>query len=124
MMTLRLIFIFLGTLCLLIGIVGIFVPGLPTTPFLLLTAGLYVRSSGRLYQKLLQNPWVGSYITQWQERRELPLITKITSISLMWAMILISVLFLVDSSVLKMIIIATGLIGTFVMGFVIPTRKN
>jgi uncharacterized membrane protein YbaN (DUF454 family) len=124
MMMIRLIFIFLGTLCLLIGIVGIFVPGLPTTPFLLLTAGLYVRSSGRLYQKLLQNQWIGGYISRWQERRELPLITKITSISLMWAMILISVLFLVDSSVLKIVIAATGLIGTFVMGFVIPTRKN
>ena len=49
----KVILIALGTLSLCIGIIGIIVPGLPTTPFILLTAGLYINSSDRSYQKLI-----------------------------------------------------------------------
>jgi uncharacterized membrane protein YbaN (DUF454 family) len=123
-MIIRFLLIAAGTVFLILGVIGIFVPGLPTTPFLLLTAGLYLRSSDRLYQKLIRNPYVGKYITQWQATRRLSLKTKITSIILMWAMILISVLFVVDSLVLHLIIAGAGLIGTIVMGLIIPTGNQ
>jgi uncharacterized membrane protein YbaN (DUF454 family) len=113
-----------GTLFLLIGVTGIFVPGLPTTPFLLLTAGLYIRSSDRLYQKLLRNPWLGSYIADWQSSHRLSLKTKVASIGLMWLMIGISVGFAIESQLLRVIIILTGMTGTLVMGFLIPTAKK
>ncbi len=57
---LKSILILLGTLSLCIGVIGIVVPGLPTTPFLLLTAGLYIKSSDKLYTKLISNRLVGS----------------------------------------------------------------
>ena len=123
-MILRTIFITAGTLCLFIGVVGIFLPGLPTTPFLLLTAGFYVRGSKQLYDRLLLNPYLGKYIIQWQTTRKLPLRTKITAIVLMWIMISLSVLFLLDSPFVRWTIILTGLAGTVVMGFLIPTDKK
>ena len=58
----KIVFIVLGTLSLGIGIIGIVVPGLPTTPFILLTAGLYIKSSDRLYQKLINSRFIGPYI--------------------------------------------------------------
>ncbi len=118
----RLILIAAGTLCLLLGLIGIVVPGLPTTPFLLLTAGFYVRSSDPLYQALVRNKYVGRYITDWQATRRLSVKTKLTSILLTWAMISISVI-MVDSPVLRHVIIGGGVIGTIIMAWIIPTGK-
>jgi len=123
-MIIRLILIVAGTLFLLLGIVGIFVPGLPTTPFFLLTAGLYVRSSDRLHQKLVGNLYFGSYIRQWQSNPRLMLKTKIRAILLMWIMISISVVLMIDSRILQLIIVALGLVGTLVMGFIIPSGNS
>ena len=73
-----------GSLFLGLGIVGIFVPLLPTTPFLLLAAALYVRSSPRLYAWLLNLRHLGSYIRNFRENRAIPLQAKIVSVSLIW----------------------------------------
>jgi uncharacterized membrane protein YbaN (DUF454 family) len=123
-MPIRIIFVILGTICLIIGLTGIFIPGLPTTPFLLLTAGLYVRSSDKLYQRLISNPYVGGYIVNWQRDKTLPLRTKVLSILLMWIMISVSVIFMTWSTIYSMLIIVVGMIGTLIMGFVIPTGKK
>ncbi len=118
------ILIILGTLSLGIGIIGIFVPGLPTTPFILLTAGLYLRSSDRLYQMLVQNTYLGNYIKDFQKNRGVTRITKIYSITLMWIMIFISVYFFIANALIKWLIIIIGVIGTVVMGYILPTIKN
>jgi len=56
-----------GTVFLILGGVGVVLPLLPTTPFLLLAAVCYARSSERLYRWLLYNRWFGSYIRNWHE---------------------------------------------------------
>lgn len=73
-----------GTIALALGIIGIFVPLLPTTPFLLLSAALYFRSSPRLYAWLLHQKHLGPYIRNFREYRAIPLRAKIISISLIW----------------------------------------
>lgn len=78
----------LGSLSLLLGIVGIFVPLLPTTPFLLLAAALWVRSSPRLYGWLLAHRRLGSYIRNFRENRAIPLRAKVLSLLLMWGTML------------------------------------
>lgn len=117
----KLIFIALGTLSLCIGIIGIVVPGLPTTPFVLLTAGLYIRSSDRLYHKLTANRFIGSYISEFQNNKGMTRKSKFYAIGTMWIMIALSVLFFISTIALKLVILIIGLIGTLVMGFIVPT---
>ena len=80
--------IILGTVSLALGIIGIFLPLLPTTPFLLLTAALYFRGSPRLYQWLLNHKCLGPYIRNFRENRAIPLRAKVVSIALMWGTML------------------------------------
>ena len=74
----------LGCAAFVLGVVGIFVPLLPTTPFLLLAAALWVRSSPRLYEWLLAHRCFGGYIRNFRENRAIPLRVKVVSVSLVW----------------------------------------
>ena len=121
---LKAILIIAGTISLVLGVIGIFVPGLPKTPILVLTAGLYIRSSKKLYQLLIRNKYLGSYITEFQIRKGMTTKMKIYSIFVMWIMIVMSITFFITPVLLKVIIAGVGLIGTFVMGFVVPTRDK
>lgn len=80
----RILLTMLGTVALILGVVGIFLPLVPTTPFLLLSAALYFRSSPRLYNWLLAHPCLGTYIKNFREHRAIPLHVKIVSVSLVW----------------------------------------
>ena len=80
----RILLTILGTVALILGVVGIFLPLVPTTPFLLLSAALYFRSSPRLYNWLLAHPCLGTYIKNFREHRAIPLRVKIVSVSLVW----------------------------------------
>ena len=84
-----------GTFFVGLGIMGIFLPLLPTTPFLLLAAACYARGSKRFYNWLLNNRWFGNYIKNYREGKGIPLKTKILSISLLWATIGYSTVFVV-----------------------------
>jgi len=120
---LKTILIISGSVFLGLGFLGIFTPGLPTTPFLLLAAGCYVRSSERLYSWLLRHRLFGKYIKDFRETRSIPLRSKIISLILMWAMIGVSVFFLIDNLTVRIIISILGLIGTLVL-LSIPTSKR
>ena len=76
--------ILLGSISLALGVIGIFLPLLPTTPFLLLSATLYVRSSDKLYQWLIHQKYLGTYIRNFREHRAIPLRAKIISVSMVW----------------------------------------
>lgn len=78
----------LGSVALVLGIVGIFLPLLPTTPFLLLAAALYFRSSERLYTWLLNQRCLGAYIRNFREHRAIPLRAKIVSVAMVWVTLL------------------------------------
>lgn len=73
-----------GTICVGLGILGIFLPVLPTTPFLLLAAYCYTRGSDRFYRWLLNRSWFGSYIRNYREGRGIPLKQKLLAIALLW----------------------------------------
>ena len=76
--------IILGSISLALGVIGIFLPVLPTTPFLLLSATLYVRSSEKLYQWLINQKYLGTYIRNFREHHAIPLRAKTLSISMIW----------------------------------------
>ena len=76
--------IILGSISLVLGVIGIFLPLLPTTPLLLLSAALYVRSSEKMYQWLIHHKYLGTYIRNFREHRAIPLRAKIISVSMVW----------------------------------------
>jgi uncharacterized protein len=76
-----------GTLCVALGALGLFLPLLPTTPFLLLAAACYARSSPRFLGWLLGNRWFGRSLRDYRERRGISLAQKAVTIALLWASI-------------------------------------
>ena len=121
---LKLLLMLAGTVALILGLIGILVPGLPTTPFLLLAALLYARSSKKLYRLLTRNRYIGPRIVGFHKTGKLTLQTKVCSIATMWVMILVSCWFFVFGPVVLGILIAAGIVGTIVMGYVIPTGSR
>jgi len=92
----RYFLIFFGTLFLILGIIGIVLPLIPTTPFLLLAAACFARSSKKAYTWLLNNKWFGSYIKNYHEGKGIPLKVKIMAISFLWITILASIILIID----------------------------
>jgi uncharacterized protein len=86
-----------GLICLSFGVLGIVLPVLPTTPFLLATAACFCKSSDRMYFWLLNNRLFGSYIRNYKEGKGLGLKTKITTLSFLWVTIGISIVFFLES---------------------------
>lgn len=91
----KLLYIVLGTISLILGVIGIFLPILPTTPFLLLTAYLYFNGSTRMYNWLMGNKCLGPYIRNFREHKAIPLRAKIISLLLMWGTMLICIFLLI-----------------------------
>ena len=82
-----------GTVALLLGIVGIFLPLLPTTPFLLLASACYMRGSDRMHHWLMNQRHLGLYLRSYQQGRGIPLRAKITALALMWTSLTVSMWF-------------------------------
>ena len=93
-----------GTVSTAIGIIGIIVPILPTTPFLLLAAACYLRSSERFYRWLLSNRWLGTYIRDYIEGRGMPVKTKVFTLVLLWLAIGLSVATGTQNTVLRIVL--------------------
>ena len=93
-----------GTLFLILGIIGIFIPLLPTTPFLLLAAACYIRGSKKFYNWLIKNKWLGEYIKNYQEGRGVPLNVKIITIIVLWLTIMISIIIFVSNFIIQIIL--------------------
>lgn len=119
----RRVLIVAGTLFVGLGIVGIFLPILPTTPFLLLAAACYARSSERFYRWLLNHRWFGKYIRTYQEGKGIPVKTKALSISLIWLTIVSSVIFVVHPLIGRIILIVIAA-GVTVYLLSLPTLRE
>jgi len=100
----RTLLIACSTLCVVLGAVGMFLPILPTTPFLLLAAVCYARSSRRFYHWLMTNRWCGEYIRNYREGRGIPLKQKVLMILLLWLTIGYAAWFVVSLWWLKLIL--------------------
>ncbi|MFI3278925.1 MAG: YbaN family protein [Rikenellaceae bacterium] len=105
------LFVALGTLSLALGILGIILPLLPTTPFLLLSATLYMHSSPRLYNWLLDNKYLGGYIRSYRECKVIPLRVKIVSLTILWLTILGSIFKVCESHLFIQILLFLIAIG-------------
>ena len=108
----KILLIVVGTICVVLGVFGIFLPLLPTTPFLLLAAYCYSRSSERFYHWLITNRWFGEYIRNYREGRGMLLKQKIIALSLLWITISYSALFVVSHGWLQLLLMVIALCVT------------
>jgi uncharacterized membrane protein YbaN (DUF454 family) len=109
-----------GTLSLVIGVVGIVVPLLPTTPFLLLAAACYARASNRLYAWLIGRRALGPIITEWRTSRSLPPGARVRALAVV-ALSFGASIVLVDGLVAKVALAVAGF-GVGVLLYRIPMR--
>ena len=102
------LWIILGIIAFCLGIIGVFIPFLPTTPFLLLAAGFFLKGSDRLYQWLISHKVFGEYIRNFREHKAIPKKTKIFAVSTLWVTILASIFFFTTSLALRGLLFGIG----------------
>ncbi len=119
--TKKLLLITAGTICVGLGIIGLVLPVVPTSPFLLLAAACYARSSKRFYNRLLANPIFGPPIRQWREEKSIPVRAKWLAIAMILVTFSITVIFILEDTPARLIM---SLIGFLVIVFLcrIPSR--
>ncbi|TMN22523.1 YbaN family protein [Lentibacillus cibarius] len=97
-----------GSVSLVLGVLGIILPLVPTTPLLLLAAACYVRSSPSLYAWLISNKYFGSYIQNYRNGNGIPLKAKMIGISLLWIAMGYSILFVIPLLSVKFFLFGIG----------------
>ncbi|MBQ8811459.1 MAG: YbaN family protein [Bacteroidales bacterium] len=107
----KMILTIVGLISLALGITGIFLPVLPTTPFLLLSAALFLKSNKGLYDWLLDHPRLGTYIRNFMEYKAIPLRIKILSVSMVWMTLSYCAIFVAEHWLFRVffIVLAIGI---------------
>jgi uncharacterized protein len=108
----KLIYVIIGTLFLIIGVIGVFLPILPTTPFLLVAVACYAKGSKKLYDRLLNDRWIGIYIKNYREGKGIPLRGKVLSIFMLWFSISFSIVFFIHILFIRIMLIVIAVAVT------------
>lgn len=121
---LKILYITIGCISVALGVIGIFVPGLPTTPFLLLSSWLFYKSSKRMHDALHRSKWLGAYLQRFQDRKGVDWGTKLVSVTCMWIMIMISAFGVFESLDMRLLLVGLGIIGTCSVLFFVPSARK
>lgn len=97
-----------GWLSVVLGVAGIFLPVLPTTPFLLLAAACFIRTSPRFYRWLIEHPHLGKYVIYYLDGKGMPKKAKVYTLILMWSTMLLTAFVLTDRAMLKILLPLIG----------------
>lgn len=105
-----------GTICVALGVLGAFLPVLPTTPFLLLAAACYARSSRRFYERLLSSPGFGPLIREYRATGAIPTRAKAMAVTMIAVTIGLSVAFVIPLWPVKLLVAAIGVsVSTWIL---------
>lgn len=102
----KILLIIIGSLSLLIGSLGIILPVLPTTPFLLLSLACFMRSSNKLYTFILNNKYLAPYVKDYMNGNGIPKKAKIRAILLIWITIGFSTIFIINKTILRLMLLS------------------
>lgn len=116
----KVLYIGCGTICILLALAGIVLPGLPTTPFLLLASWLFVRSSPLLHARLESSRLFGPYLKRYRERGGVTAKGKTMIVILMLSVVAVSCIFFLESLALRLIVVSAGIAGTVCVIFFVP----
>ena len=114
----------LGFACVAIGIIGIVVPGLPTTVFMIIAAWLFSISNPRFEKWLLDLPKIGPAIQNFRDGLGMPLKAKIFSVSSIFVLTAIATILLIENLLLRVLIILVAVIGIWYITRRVPTREK
>lgn len=119
----RILLMILGTIFLFLGIIGLVLPVMPGTIFLILATACYIRSSETMYLWLINNRWFGKYARLYFEEKSMPLRAKIIASVSMWTSISISIYY-IDKPVVRIIMLVTGVCVTLYFLYLKTTPKK
>ena len=108
----RILLTILGLISLGLGVLGAFLPVLPTTPLLLLSAALFLRGNRELYEWLMHHPRLGPYINNFITHRAIPLRVKVVSIATLWLTLLYCAIFVAEHWALRLLFIIIAIAVT------------
>jgi hypothetical protein len=111
-----------GTLSLSLGIVGIVIPLLPTTPFLLLATACYLRGSVTMYNWMLTNRYFGTYLREYREGKGIRQEIKVVTIVLLWVVLGLSAIFVTDNVIVRIALLVVG-VGVSIHILTIKQKK-
>ena len=119
----KILYITVGVISVVLGIIGIFVPGLPTTPFLLLSSWLFYKSSKSMHD-WLHRSYLGRYIRRYEMQEGASILSKVISLVCMWIMISISAFCFFEHPHARIVLMILGCIGSYCVLFVVPTASK
>lgn len=119
----KILYMTIGIVSVILGLIGVFVPGLPTTPFLLLSSWLFYKSSKSLHA-CLHRSRLGKYIRHYEAREGVSWLSKLISIVCMWTMISISAFLVIENLHVRILLLVLGCIGTGSVLFIVPTARK
>jgi uncharacterized membrane protein YbaN (DUF454 family) len=120
----KVLFIVLGSVCVGLGVLGIFLPLMPTTVFLLLAAYFYSTSSDRFYNWLIGNRVFGTYIRNYREGHGMTLRHKVNAVSVLWVTVGISLWFLQSLALRILLFLIASSVSIFLLRFVKTYRPE
>ena len=110
----------LGVLSVAMGIIGVFVPGMPTTVFVIAASYLFARSSPRLERWLEGNRWLGPPLQRFRQTRGMPRKSKVVALASMWTGLGLSIYALADIGPgAQMLAAALGVVGSAAILFAV-----
>ena len=119
----RYLYFISGVLLVAIGVIGIFLPILPTTIFLILASACFIKSSPKANEWLRNHKILGIYIKNYQEKSGLTIKSKIFNISFLWIMISVSAIFFTELWYIKLLLLAIA-IGVTIHLLMVKTKKD
>ncbi|MBO8465625.1 MAG: YbaN family protein [Bacteroidetes bacterium] len=116
----KVLYVGCGTVCTLLALAGIVLPGLPATPFLLLASWLFIRSSPSLHARLESSRLFGPYLKRYRERGGVTAKGKTMIVILMLSVVAVSCIFFLESLALRLIVVSAGIAGAVCVIFFVP----
>jgi len=109
----KVLLIIIGTISLVLGMLGIFIPLFPTMPFLLFTAACYLKSSNNLYILLIENKYIGKHLVNYKESRSISRNVKYMTIISLWISIGFSAIVIVSNNYIKVLLLFIAVAVSF-----------
>ncbi|MAB95803.1 MAG: hypothetical protein CL496_01080 [Actinobacteria bacterium] len=124
----KILFIIVGSTSFLLGVVGIVIPGLPTTPFMILSSIMFLNSSDRLYLWLTTHERFGKYVLDFKKGKGITFKTKIYAQTMMLLTITLSLVPIspafIENIIIRIVLAISAVFSFWLVGFKIPTNKS